>query len=202
MLTLAMKKDNMTLLEAALKSPKCVVSVMGDHAGEGADVIFDRKTADIARTGMTFWLVRSPKAKPQQVQELCKPFPAYTIFIEPATKGGVRPTTKEDAAREYSGDKVLWHPLPKEITPVTGKLDTAATALVFDMMTTDVSGKLDLWNYGEALAVDKPLKFILGCSTVCTVKKDMKLNPEKMKSRYREIVAVARFGDPYCVWIR
>lgn len=192
----------MTLLEAALKSPKCVVSVMGDHAGEGADVIFDRKTADIARTGMTFWLVRSPKAKPQQVQELCKPFPAYTIFIEPATKGGVRPTTKEDAAREYSGDKVLWHPLPKEITPVTGKLDTAATALVFDMMTTDVSGKLDLWNYGEALAVDKPLKFILGCSTVCAVKKDMKLNPEKMKSRYREIVAVARFGDPYCVWIR
>jgi len=197
-----MKKDNMTLLEATLKSPKCVVSVMGDHAGEGADVIFDRKTADIARTGVTFWLMRSPKARPQQVQELCNPFPAYAIFVEPATKGGARPTTKEDAAREYSGDGVLWHPLPKEITPVTGKLDTAATALVFDMMTTDVSGMLDLWNYGEALEVDKPLKFILGCSTVCAVKKDMKSNPEKMKSRYREIVAVARFTDPYCVWIR
>jgi len=192
----------MTLFEAALKSPKCVVSVMGDHAGEGANVIFDRKTADIARTGVTFWLIRSPKAKPQQVQELCKPFPAYAIFIEPATKGGARPTTKEDAAREYSGDRKLWLPLPKEITHVTGKLDTAATALVFDMMTTDVSEMLDLWNYGEASEVDKPLRFILGCSTVCAVKKDMKSNPEKMKSRYRKIIAVARFADPYCVWIR
>ncbi len=196
------KKDNMTLLEEALKFPKCVVSVMGDHAGEGANVIFDRKTADIARTGVTFWLMRSPKARPQQVQKLCNPFPAYAIFVEPATRGGSRSTTKEDAAKEYSGDGQLWHSLPKGISPVTGKLDTAATAHVFDMMTTDVCGILDLWNYGEALEAEKPLRFILGCSTVCAVKKDMKSNPEKMKSRYREIVAVARFADPYCVWIR
>jgi hypothetical protein len=27
----------MTLLEAALACPQCLVSVMGDHAGEGAD---------------------------------------------------------------------------------------------------------------------------------------------------------------------
>jgi len=88
-----MNKENMTLLEAALACPQCVVSVMGDHAGEGVDAIFDRKAADLGRIGKTFWLMRSPKARPAQVQEICKTIPAYTIFVEPATKGGARPTT-------------------------------------------------------------------------------------------------------------
>jgi hypothetical protein len=198
---LAMKKDNMTLFEAALKSPTCVVSVMGDHAGEGTDAIFDRKEADIERTGVTFWLMRSPKSRPPQVQGICRPIPAYAIFVEPATKGGARPTTEENAAREYSEDRILWRKL-KGLSPVTGKLDAGATALVFDMMTTDVSGALDLWDYGEASDIDKPLRFILGCSTVCAVRKDMKSHPEKMKSRYHGILAVARLAGPYCVWIR
>ncbi len=113
------------------------------------------KKADIERIGVTFWLIRSPKARPLQVQGICKTFPAYTIFVKPATKGGTRPTTQEDAAKEYSDDGLLWHQLPKGLSPVTGKLDTAATALVFDMMTTNVSGTLDLWEYGEVLDIHK-----------------------------------------------
>jgi hypothetical protein len=192
----------MTLLEAALACPQCIVSVMGNHAGEGADAIFDRKKADIGRIGKTFWLMRSPKARPAQVQGICRTIPAYTIFIEPATKGGARPTAEEDAAKEYSDDGVLWHWLPKGLSPVTGKLDTGATALVFDMMTTNVEGTLDLWDYGESSEIHKPIRFILGCSTVCAVRKDTRSHPEKMKSRYRGIFAVARLADPYCVWIR
>jgi hypothetical protein len=192
----------MTLFEAALECPQCVVSVMGDHAGENSDVIFNRKQADIKRLCVTYWLIRSPKARPPQVQEICRSFPVYAIFVEPATKGGARPTTKEDEAKEYSDNRVSWHPLPKGLSPVTGKLDTGATALVLDMMTTDVSGTLDLWNYGEASDIHKPLRFILGCSTVCAVRKDTNSLPGKMKSRYRGIVAVARLADPYCVWVR
>jgi hypothetical protein len=199
---LAIKKEDMTLLEAALECPQCIVSVMGDHAGEGADAIFDRKKTDIERMGFTFWLMRSPKARPPQVQGICKMFPGYTIFVEPATKGGARPTKEEVAAKEYSEDMLLWHQLPKGLSPVTGKLDAGATALVIDMMTTDVRGTLDLWDYGEALGIYKPLRFILGCSTVCAIRKDMKSHPEKMKSRYRGIIAVARLADPYCVWLR
>lgn len=197
-----MKKDDMTLLKAALECHQCIVSVMGDHAGEGTDAIFDRKKNDIERIGVTFWLMRSPKARPLQVQGICKTSPAYAIFVEPATKGGARPTTEEDAAIEYSNDRILWHKLHKGISPVTGKLDASATALVFDMMTTDVRGTLDLWNYGDALDIHKPLRFILGCSTVCAVRKNMKSHPQKMKSRYRGIVAVAQLADPYCVWVR
>ena len=140
---LAMKEDNMTLLEKALACPQCVVSVMGNHDGEGVDAKFNRKKADIERTGRTFWLMRSPKARPEHVQQICTTVPAHTIFVEPATKRGTRPTTKEDSAKEYSDDGLQWHRFPNGLSPVTGKMDSSATALVFDLMTTDVSGTLD-----------------------------------------------------------
>lgn len=192
----------MTPIEMALACPQCIVSVMGDHAGESAEVIFNRKKADIDRTGKTFWLMRSPKARPAHVHGICATAQAYTIFVAPATKGGARPTIEENSAKEYSGDGVLWHRLPNGLSPVTGKLDTGATALVFDLITTDVSGILDLWSYGELSDNNKPLRFILGCSTVCAARMDTKSHPDRMKSRYREIVAVARLAQPYCVWLR
>jgi len=192
----------MQLLDEALACSRCVLSVMGDHAGEGVDAIFKRKIADIGRTGKTFWLMRSPKARPAQVQEICGTVPVYTVFVEPATKGGARPTTTETAAREYSVDGESWHRLPEGISPVTGKLDTGAAALVFDMVETAVSGTLDLWGYGDFRDAKKPLKFILGCSTVCAVRGNMTSHPDRMKSRYRGVVAVARLAEPYCVWLR
>jgi len=195
--------DNMKLLEEALKCPTCIVSVMGDHAGEGVDDIFKRKISDIERLGITFWLMRSPKARPPQVQELTKPMVStYTIFVAPATKGGARPTTQENASSEFSGDGKIWQSFPDGLSPVTGKLDNSATALVFDMISTDVRGVLDLWDYADAKDINNPLKFILGCSTVCAVRKDTKLHPRRMKSRFREIVSVARLAKPYCVWVR
>ena len=192
----------MTLLEDALISDQCIISVMGAHAGEGIDVIFKRKIADIERTGKTFWLMRSPKARPIHVQTICKSSPTYTIFVEPASKGGARPTTNSEAAREYSADKKAWSQLPNKVGPVTGKIDSNSTALVFDMLTTDVSGTIDLWKYSDFSDQGKPLKFILGCSTVCVIQQDMSMHTDRMKSRYRDIVAVAKLMEPYCVWLR
>jgi hypothetical protein len=175
---------------------------MGEHAGEGAKFIFDRKQSDINQTGKTFWLIRSPKARPAHVQEMCSAAPLYAIFIEPATKGGARPTIAADAATEYSQDRATWHLLPSGLSPVTGKLDTAATALVFDTLTTNVSGALDLWEYSEDSEIHAPLKFILGCSTVCADRRESRTHPQRMKSRYRGVVAVARLKEPFCVWVR
>ena len=70
-----MKKNDMTILEKARECPQCIISVMGDHAGEDTNTIFDRKKADIDRKGTTFWLIRSPKARPPQVQKICKSVP-------------------------------------------------------------------------------------------------------------------------------
>ena len=60
------------LLSDALSDSRCVISVMGDHAGEGVAAIFRRKIADIQKVALTFWLVKSPKAKPTSVQYLCR----------------------------------------------------------------------------------------------------------------------------------
>lgn len=192
----------MAILDKALLSPVCILSVIGDHAGEDTNSIFNRKIADIVRTGKTFWLMKSPKARPRQVQEICKGQPGYIIFVEPATAGGARPTTTEDTAKEYSPDAQSWYPFPAGLSPVTGKLDKVTAALVFDMMIKDVSGTLDMWGYADFSDTGEPIKFILGCSTVCAVQKDMKSHPGKMKSRYRGIVAVARLVEPYGVWLR
>ena len=98
----------MTILEEALNSPRCVISVMGEHAGESVQTIFERKAADIQRIGKTFWLIRSPKARPDQIREVCKSIPSYGIFVEPASKGGARPTSDSFAAKEFSIDKKEW----------------------------------------------------------------------------------------------
>ena len=197
-----MKRENMTLLKDALACPRCIISVMGDHAGEGVDVIFERKFADIKRTGKTFWIMKSPKSRPAQVQDICQLPPTYTIFIEPASKGSAQSTTSDDAAREYSVDKKTWFRLSEDISPVTGKLDSGATALVFDMLTTSVNGAIDLWMYADYSVVQEPLKIRLGCSTVCAILKDMSSHPERMTSRYRGIVAIAKLTEPYGVWLR
>ncbi len=192
----------MDLIEAAICCPRCIISVMGDHAGEGTNAIFSRKIADIGRVGKTFWLFRSPKAQPIDVQQLCECTPVYAIFVDPATKGGARPTICQDKASEYSENGKDWHSLPNGISPVTGKLGNRVTALVFDTITPSVNGLLDLWNYCEFSDIKRPVRFILGCSTVCAIQKDMRLHPDKMSSRYRRIVAVARLVKPYCVRLR
>ena len=70
-------------------------------------------------------------------------------------------------------------------------------------MTTNVSGTIDLWKYSDFSAEEKPLKlYLVFYSTVCVIQKDMSTHPDRMKSRYRRIIAVAKLTEPYCVWLR
>ena len=192
----------MSLLDEALRAPKCVISVMGAHAGEDAGTIFSRKISDCREIGRTFWVAKSAKARSAQVQAICNDSHGFVIFVEPATRGGARPTKASDSAAAYSPDRARWLPLPIGIGRVTGQMDDSAAALVFDELTTNVDCSLDLWGYADGADPDKPLEFILGLSTACAVQKDMSTHPNRMKSRYRRIVAVARLAVPYCVWVR
>jgi len=192
----------MPLLKEAFAACECVISVMGAHAGEDADAIFRRKIADCNSVGRTFWVAKSPKARPEQVQALCQSHPGYVLFVEPSTPSGARPTTESQMASHYSRDRVSWHALPQGLGPVTGQMGQLAAALVFDDLTTDVQGTIDLWQYADRLDTSRPLKFMLGLSTVCAVRKDTSVHPDRMKSRYRGIVAVGRLVEPYCLWMR
>ena len=167
----------MSFLHDALRASECVVSVMGAHAAEDADTIFGRKIEDCRTVGRIFWVAKSAKARPAQVQALCRAGASYVIFIEPATPGGARPTKESRSASEYSPDGVTWSPLPNGLGPVTGQMDRQAAALVFNRLTTDVSGVIDLWEYADGANPDTPLKFKLGLSTVCAIRRDMSGHP-------------------------
>ena len=193
----------MSLRDDALRASDCVLSVMGAHAAEDADTIFGRKIEDCRIVGRTFWVAKSARAHPAQVQAMCGSAGShYTIFVGPASPGGARPTTVSDSAAEYSPDGATWSGLPDGLGPVTGQMDRRAAALVFDRLTIDVDAALDLWKYADGANPDMPLKFRLGLSTVCAVQKDMSEHASRMKSRYRQVVAVARLAQPYCVWLR
>lgn len=195
-------------LQEILNSKYVVISVMGPHAGESVKGIFDRKIGDIEKTGKTFWLNRSQKARPSMVQKLChearnEGCDCYCIFIEPSSKGGALPASTQETARSYSKDSTVWLSFPNGLGPVTGKIGGGSQALVFDQLELAKSiSYVNLWDYADFTNENLPLKIILGVSTLCAIKKDMRSHKDKMTSNQRRIVATGRICEPYCVYLR
>lgn len=199
-------------LNIVLNCPRCIISVVGDHAGEEPAKIFARKSDDIKKVGRTFWCYLSRSANPVQVQQLCADGAAYALFVKPFAKGGARPTTNSDPSREYNYSPDPSHPnhpapnewlrLPKGLGAVTGNLDAQAFALVFDELQIVEDGMLDLWNYGQFQNGKNPVIFNQTCSTACAVRQDTSNHGAHMKSHEREIVAVAHLVTHYAVWLR
>ena len=175
---------------------KKIISVMGPHAGETSKYIFERKIDDVKKTGITFWCIRSYKSKPLDVQKFCKTETVEVFFISPSSPGGAKDTKIDTKNIEYSIDNTNWNNIPHNITPVTGN----GWALVLDKLEISKL-KINLNKYAE-FKNNVPLKFGLGCSTICAVEEDMSLNKNKVKSYMREIWPVGRLKYPYCVWIR
>lgn len=191
-----------------LKANYVLISVMGPHASESEQEIFDRKISDIEKIGKTFWLIRSRCAKPDMVQAICSEAKnanqeVYCLFIDPSSRGGSTPTKTSVPARMYSEDERIWPELPQDLSPVTGKIDRNAYAIIFDNLEV-YEGLLDLWNFADFNNLSEPLRIAQGASTLCAVRKDMSTvpNSKKIKSRHRNIVAIGRLCEPYGVWLR
>ena len=183
-----------------------VISVIGPHAEETTTAILDRKIKDIRIAGLTFWLIKSRQAKPKMVQQICleahtKNAKCYCVLIEPSSKYSVSPTKEHCYAKEYSKDGVVWHPLPKELSPVTGKIDNASYALVFKQLKL-VTDYIDLWQYADFFNRNDPVRIIRGSSTVCAIRKSLSNDADKIKSHIRRVVAIGELCDPFCVYLR
>lgn len=183
----------MSLLDEALGADRVVLSVMGPHAGEGSEAIFTRKAADVARVGQTFWLCRSPQARPDRLVD-----ERFVIFLAPTSPGGARPTTTSTSAREFSCDGSSWSAFPQDVGPVTGKMTRGAYAFVLIEMA-QCSSTLDLWSYATG---DEPVRFRLGASTLPARRADMSVRDGRAATRFRTVVAVARLGSTRAVWLR
>jgi len=182
-------------------------SVMGPHAGEEADAIFARKIADIGNTGRAFWVVRSHKAKADMIQvvgsTVCgRSREPLCAFLAPSSPGGATPAKTASAAVEYSPDGHRWEAMPADITPVTGQMTRSTCALVFDRLYLLSSAVVDLWQYADFFDPSTPVKIRQGASTLAVTLGDTSSHPDRMKSRFREVVAVGRLAHPFAVWLR
>ena len=95
----------------------------------------------------------------------------YCLFIEASSSKGATPTKKVSLALSYSADGKRWEDLPKGLSPVTGKIDRSAYALVFDQLELIREKRIDLWDYADYFDQDHPIKILQGASTLCGVKK-------------------------------
>jgi len=195
-------------MSKALEAKFVIISVIGPHAGENESQIFNRKINDIEISGKTFWLIKSRKAKPDMVQTIClqakkENKEVFCIFIEPSSVGRSVPTKISNSAKMFSFDKQKWFEIPKNISPVTGKIDNSAYALIFNELMLE-KGIIDLWKYANFFDPLQPIKIVRGASTVCAIKKDMRKvsSKEKIKSRFRQIVAIGKLCFPYGVWLK
>ena len=123
------------------KEKYIIFSVIGSHAGELKQEIFERKIEDINRVGHTFWLYESNQTKPNIVQDFCKRAKkegknVLCFFIEPSSLGGAKPTKISISAKSYSMNNKEWRILPKSLSSVTGKINKGAYALIFNFANT------------------------------------------------------------------
>lgn len=184
-----------------------MLSVVGSHAGESSGEIFQRKIADIDRVGRTYWVICSHGARPDMVQAVGQAVSrrareALCAFLTASAPGGAVPTKASSLASEYSTDQSNWQLLPAGISPVTGQLTPSTCALVFDRLSLQPGAAADLWHYGDFFDQERPVKIRLGSSTVCVSPRDTSTYPERMKSHFREVLAVGRLAEPFAVWLR
>lgn len=180
-----------------------ILSIMGPIAGETSEEIFQRKEKDIYTVGRTFWMIHSRGAPPPIVQRLFSTQEtAYAILIEPSSPLKDNGNQCCDVAHSYTPDQKNWFSFPGGLSPVTGKIDKGAYALVFDDITRyEKEAWIDLWDYSEFEYSNEPIRIMLGYSTICAVRKSSENHPLKLKSHLRYANAVARLVAPYCVWL-
>lgn len=180
-----------------LTDDRLVLSVMGPHAGETPEAIFSRKIRDVSVAERTFWLYRSPRARPDLVRAHAA---RCVIFLAPSMVGGARPTIVAARATSFSPDRSRWSPLPEEISPVTGNLRGEAYAFVFSSLCLNsTSISVDLWQYATE---GGPVRFRLGASTLLATRTSTATHPARAKSRFRRVLAIGLLATPPAVWIR
>lgn len=176
-----------------------LVSVVGSHAGETLEQIFERKQKEIEKAGFTFWLYKSHSAKPEVVQKLARSNKkAFCYFIRASSQLGARPTKESKPATHFSVNGSVWKKIPNNIL-VTGSSRSASALVLKDLKLTNYT--IDLWRYSNYNNRKEPALIRLGNSTLPITKKSSLRNTNKMKSHIRDVVAVAELKTPFCVYL-
>ena len=196
-------KKNMNLLNAAKNADYVFISVMGPHAQESENDIFQRKAKDIDDAGESFWVSKINKKYIEECIQKLNGKNGYLILVEASNNGkSACDTTGSKHATHYSTDKTNWNKIDDRISPVTGSLGNGATAYYYDGMELyNKENQIDLNYYCEVGNESESIRFQRGKSNVFAKKNETNLNGG-MKSSIRRIVAVLRLKSPYVVWVK
>ena len=200
-----------SLLNAAINSDYVFISVMGPHANEEPEAIFDRKIEDINICKESFWVSGIDEKFVNECRVKLHGADGYVLLVESSGNGsGSDNTNGDNKATEYSGDKKEWKKINTNISEVTGNLRKNGMPAyyfddieLFDKKETPIIlyHEIDLNYYCECNNQQKAIKFRQGYSNVF-VKSNAAPLQGGMQSHKRKIVAVLRLKTPYVVWVR
>ena len=197
-----------------MNTEKRIFTIVGPHAQETKNSIFDRKIKDIEKVGETFWVIKKISNKSlEEVQEFCEKGKVKIYFISPSTKGAAK-DTKYTENNEYSKDGKCWKEISEEISNVTG----SGYAFILESLEmkenskenhnelfTETQTKIDINKYAKYSPDDaelQPMKFNSNASTILAKKENMACHKNKMKSNIRQVWAVGTLKYPYYVRVR
>jgi hypothetical protein len=186
-----------TLLQSALAAEYSILSSAGSHAREDWATIIARKTADIAKTKHSVWVLNSNAARPDSMKSFCNNHAArYVIFLsrERGAKSDSGPSTG-DRVQCYSGDNRSWSPLDQSLSHVTGKVNRATTGLWLDALEEVKSGSVNLTSFRKHGDNEILARFERHESTY-----PVRRMAPVQEGRY-QILAVGRLASPFAVWL-
>jgi len=108
-------------------------TIIGTHAGETIDKIFDRKINDINTVGHTYWLFHSSKVSKDVLTKLV---PTKIMFLLPKIIGSAKPTKSSTTGNRFisftNNSEISFNPL---LSPVTGKISNKSIAFKLSNIT-------------------------------------------------------------------
>lgn len=201
-------KTKMNLLNDAKNADHVFISVMGPHANETPEEIYEKKKEDLKKYGESFWVSGVDEKFVMECRGKLNGKVGYLILVESSGDGKSAADTKSsEPAINYSEDRVNWKEI--KVPSVTGNMHKDGTpAYYFDKIELyeekeapiNLSYNINL-NYYSEDGKKEAIKFRQGRSNVFAQRNKTKL-PGGMKSNERKIVAVLRLKHPYVVWVK
>ena len=162
-----------------------IFSLVGPHAGQYLEEIFERKIKDCETLNETFWVFQSSRCT-KSLFDTHKPSEVW--FISASKPGAAKQTKSSTLAQQFFKNN-QWFDFNKDLSPVTGRIHSKSTAFQLTNLRL-VNETVDFNNYAD-IVTNKPLHFSQFCSTtIGTISKN-----KSEESRLRTICAKALIKD-------
>jgi hypothetical protein len=110
-----------------------LLTIIGPHAQEALNGIFQRKIEDITKVGYTYWVFKSYTVKEENFLTLT---PNRVYFCLPKVQGTAKPTKTSISAKYYKPfGSNTWIEIDKNLSPVTGRCVSPITCLKISNLT-------------------------------------------------------------------